>query len=99
MGSKLERKELELYKRTDEILHYVWDPIGVADIPGARDEYHSYLPKVFKLVLNDSKNHEISSYLEKVESGSMGLTPYPKKNLEVANLLLETKEWIFEQTT
>ena len=99
MGSRLEKRELELYKRIDEILHYVWDPIGVCEIPSARDEYYSYLPKVFKLVLNNSKNHEISAYLGKVESDSMGLTPFLKKNLEVADILLETKEWIFEQAT
>ncbi len=50
MGQKLSLSELELYRRTDEVLHYLWDPIGVAGIPEARDEYHSYLPVVFSLV-------------------------------------------------
>jgi hypothetical protein len=37
----------ELYRRTDEVLHYIWDPIGVAGVPEARDEYDSYLPHAF----------------------------------------------------
>ena len=43
--------ELELYKRCDEVLHYVWDPIGISDVPEARDEYESYLPTVWRLVI------------------------------------------------
>jgi len=44
MGKMLPPKENELRQRTDEVLHYLWDPIGVAGAPGARDEYWSYLP-------------------------------------------------------
>ena len=49
MGQKLPAKQLELYKRIDEVLWQDWDPIGVSDCEGARDEYHSYLPKVFRM--------------------------------------------------
>jgi hypothetical protein len=38
-------KDKELYRRIDEVVHYLWDPIGVSDVPEARDEYHSYLPE------------------------------------------------------
>ncbi|GAA0810986.1 hypothetical protein GCM10009111_02790 [Colwellia asteriadis] len=96
MNNKLSTSEKGLYRRVDEILFYLWDPIGVCDIPMARDEYHSYLPQVFKLLLNDSKDHEISAYLVKVESGSMGLSANSKKTLEVAQLLIETKEALLE---
>ncbi len=92
MNYKLRTSEKGLYRRVDEILFYLWDPIGVCDIPMARDEYQSYLPQVFKLLLNDSKDHEISAYLIKVESGSMGLSINSNKTLEVARLLIETKE-------
>ena len=96
MNNQLSTSEKELYRRVDEILFYVWDPIGIYDIPMARDEYQSYLPKVFKLLLNDSKDHEISSYLNKVESDSMGLSEKSKKSLDVARLLIETKEALLE---
>jgi hypothetical protein len=40
MGRKLSPEQNELYKRVDEVLHYVWDSIGVAGEPHARDEYY-----------------------------------------------------------
>ena len=43
MGQKLPPCEAKLYRHCDEILHYIWDPIGVAGRTGARDEYDSYL--------------------------------------------------------
>jgi hypothetical protein len=96
MKNKLTQKEKLLYRQTDEILHYLWDPIGVNDVPQARDEYHSYLPRVFSRLISESKDHEIAEYLTKVEEGSMGLTPNKEKALEIAKILIETKEWIFE---
>jgi hypothetical protein len=96
MNNQLSTSEKGLYRRVDEILFYLWDPIGVCDIPMARDEYQSYLPKVFKLLINDSKDHEVSAYLIKVESGSMGMSSNSKKALEVARLLIETKEALLE---
>ena len=50
MGKKLDPQQMELYRATDEVLHYIWDPIGVSDAPNARDEYSSYLPQVFKML-------------------------------------------------
>ncbi|MEZ8827041.1 hypothetical protein AB6E04_22085 [Vibrio amylolyticus] len=96
MKNKLCTSEKGLYRRVDEILFYLWDPIGVCDIPMARDEYQSYLPQVFNLLLNDSKDHEVSDYLIKIESGSMGMSANSKKALEVARLLIETKEALLE---
>ena len=43
----LSKPDLELYRRIDEILHFNWDPTGVADVPETRSEYYSYLPQVF----------------------------------------------------
>lgn len=48
----------ELYKRIDEILHYIWDLIGVAEIPQCRDEYQPYLPKAYQLV-KSGKNKKL----------------------------------------
>jgi hypothetical protein len=32
---KGDSKEAELYQRLDEIIHYLWDPIGVSGVPEA----------------------------------------------------------------
>lgn len=97
MGQKLPPQEMKLYKQVDEALHYLWDPIGVAGIPQARDEYHGYLPQVFKLVLEEHKVIDIAEYLIKIERESMGMTPDTKKAKEVAEKLLNIREAIIEQ--
>jgi hypothetical protein len=40
MGSKMTEPDLTLYQMVDEVLYYLWDPIGVANSAGPRDEYH-----------------------------------------------------------
>ena len=97
MGQKLPPQEMKLYRQVDEILHYMWDPIGVAGIAQARDEYHSYLPHVFKFVLDKKNKDEIASYLTEIETGSMGLASNYKVALEVAETLLNTREAIISE--
>jgi hypothetical protein len=99
MKDQLNPNEKELYRRTDEILHYLWDPIGVSDVPQARDEYYSYLPGVFSRLIDNSKDHEIAAYLTKVEEGSMGMTPNKEKALQIARMLIEAKEWIVDEAS
>ena len=50
MGEKLSLPDMELYRATDEVLHYLWDPMGIAGAPGARDDYYTYLPKVYQQI-------------------------------------------------
>jgi len=99
MGRKLPPKELELYKRCDEVLHYIWDPIGVSDAPGARDEYEGYLPQVFKLVLREAEIDEITEHLLKIEVDRMGLAPNRSGARAAAAVLLEWHEWIFSSAS
>ena len=97
MGQKLPPQEMKLYLQVDEILHYMWDPIGVAGIAQARDEYHSYLPQVFKIVLDKRNKEEIASYLTEIETGSMGLASNNKAALVVAEILLNAREAIIDE--
>ena len=96
MSDKLSPEEKKLYKRTDEILHYMWDPIGVSGIPQARDEYQTYLPQVFKLLLNKNSNEEIAKYLNDIVENNMGLNKNHQASLEVAEILLDAREAIIE---
>ncbi len=95
MGQKLSPKENELYKRVDEVLHYLWDPIGVSGSPYARDEYYSYLPKVFSLLLETKDGKDITDYLMDTANNTMALTISRNKTEEVTNILLEWKDKIF----
>lgn len=90
MGQKLSPFEKELYQRLDEVMHYVWDPIGVAGTPMARDEYYSYLPQVFSMLLKGGDEESISAYLIKVENEGIGLAPNSDKAFQVAMIL---KDW------
>ena len=86
----------ELEKRLDEVLFYVWDPIGVNPDPYARAEYRSYVISVLGYVENNKTAHEIADYLCKIESESMGLSPNKKVALNTAEVLIKNKEAIDE---
>lgn len=94
MSSRLEAKEKQLYVRVDEVLHYIWDPIGVAAVPQARDEYHMYLPQVLSLLKAGRSAEEIATYLDQIVSERMELPTSHQQSLEVALLLIEWQEAI-----
>ena len=66
-----------VHTRVDELLQYVWDPIGVARVPEARDEYSSYVPTVARLLLEEENKEDIVAYLHKIASEHMGLSENP----------------------
>jgi hypothetical protein len=84
-------RQLELYKRTDEILLRYWDLIGVSGIPEAEDEYHSYLPQVVRLAVDCADQHKISECLFKVETGSMRLPGDKQRCKQTAEMVLRAK--------
>ena len=86
----------ELEKRVDEVLFYVWDPIGVSDEPYARAEYRGYVPGVLGHVKHGKTAEVIADYLCSIISDSMGLAPDKEGSLKVANLLIRHKEAIDE---
>ena len=97
MGKQLPPDKMELYRRCDEVLHYVWDPIGVAGIPGARGEYDSYLPKIFALVADGADKRRIEDHLVNLEKTSMGLSGNRKRARTTVERLLEWRDWISEK--
>jgi hypothetical protein len=99
VGQKLSPTDNELYRRCDEVLHYLWDPIGVRGIPQARDEYDSYLPAVFQLLKNRADERAIVDYLIKVEGDNMGLSPEPERAREVASVFIDFREYIYRDAS
>ena len=97
MGKRLDEKELTLYRAVDEVLHYLWDPIGVSEFPQARDEYHSYLPRVFALLRSNADEDELVEYLTKMATEQMGLTPDREHNRTIARILLEWKMVVLDR--
>jgi hypothetical protein len=80
-----------LHERVDDALHRVWDPIGIACEPGARDEYRSYVPRVVGMLREGADEAALSAYLEHVTTVSMGLPADERHAAHVARLLIEAK--------
>jgi len=85
------REEIELYQRVDEVMHYLWDPIGVSGAPEARDEYYSYLPGVFNLLKQGAKKNEIADCLGRIRGDRMGLGTNRARDLDIAEVLINWK--------
>ena len=88
MGTRLNPQELALYRAVDEVLHYVWDPIGIAGIPRARDEYQGYVPQVFSLLRSRVAEAEIAAHLAEVASNRMGLSNTQQQSSKAASVLV-----------
>ncbi len=86
----------ELAKRIDEVLYYVWDPIGVSSDPCARYEYSCYVAGVLKLVKECCDSEPISNYFMSLASEKMGLNSDYQMCSIVAQLLLMHKQVLID---
>lgn len=62
-----------LAKRVSQILHTVWDPLGVDSEPGAQTEYDDYVPEIFRLLVRDASADGIAARIEAIRREHMGL--------------------------
>ena len=86
--------EDELYIRIGEVMHYFWDPIGIAGIPAIRDEYDSYVPKAYEMVVAGKSEKVIAAYLMDVENEWIGLPRRPIEAAEAAAIMMDWKRWL-----
>ncbi len=93
----MEPRHRVLQRRVDEVMHYMWDPIGVAAYPGARSEYESYVPQVLGLLLSGAGEAEIAKHLTGIESLQMGLAPMDSRAAEVAAVLIGYRDWVGQE--
>ena len=49
-----------------EVLHYVWDPIGVAGVPQARGEYDAFVDGVVSLLESGAVGELIRDHLIRI---------------------------------
>ena len=84
----------ELWRRCDEVLQYIWDPIGVVGAPGARDEYDSYLPRVFALLRENAERVEVDQYLISVVTEYMGISPNLEQTQQAVDAMIAWRNWI-----
>ena len=79
----------ELLDRIGEVLYYLWDPIGVSQIPAARNEYDSYRDGVFSVLARAGGEHEVVEYLEQEALPNMGLSNSGAPSQLAARVIIE----------
>ncbi len=83
-------EQKKLYNSVDEILWNEWDPIGVNDF-APRDEYQSYVPEIFSLLIHNKTEKEIADRLYKIETETIGVIGSREHCLIIAKKLIEEK--------
>lgn len=91
MGQKLFAEQLRIYNGIDEILWADWDPCGVSGHENARDEYYSYLPEAFRLVMENAAPVVIAQYLDDIVTQRMGLNSNLERSHQIAEKLLRLR--------
>jgi hypothetical protein len=100
VASRLSPDQKALFRRVDEVLHYVWDPIDVAGSPEARDEYDSYAHHVFSMLIRGVPSTEIAQFLITTETEAMGLLasePVRERADEVVRILERWRDYVRER--
>ena len=86
---RLSEHQDQLYNFIDNLLWEEWDPIGINDMPEARNEYSSYTLQIFGLVIHGASNEDIAEKLSRIEVDWMGLASNADKNMELATKILQ----------
>jgi hypothetical protein len=59
-------------QRIERALLEQWDPLGVANAPGAHAEYQSYAHELYNLLARGASDVQIARYLHRAEDGELG---------------------------
>jgi hypothetical protein len=70
-----------------EILLREWDPIGIAELSEAQDEYDAYVVEVYWLLSQHAKQSEVFRHLWSLETEHMGLCGDRQRTEKVAERL------------
>lgn len=89
MNSASDQFEPELLQRIDEVLYYLWDPLGVAREPLSRQEYSAFVPDVFAALLDDADEQRLMELLLLLETEFLALAPRPSQARRIAELLVD----------
>jgi hypothetical protein len=84
-------KIAEVHRQIDAVLLHDWDPIGIAAVPQAQDEYRGYVRGVYDGAVGTCSARAVAEHLVKMERGHMGLSGWRrwKARLPVAQKILD----------
>ncbi len=88
MKKKISNMESKSHHAINQILWNNWDPLGINDAAPI-DEYQSYVPELYTMLMSNKTSKEISERLFKIETEIMGLTGCEKHCRKIANMLIE----------
>jgi hypothetical protein len=63
----------DIVARVNAILLMAWDPIGIADVSAARDEYEMYASQIVRMLAKHATVRSLAAHLLAVETERMGL--------------------------
>ena len=89
MSSPSDQFEPELLQRIDEVLYYLWDPLGVAREPRSRQEYSAFVSEVFAAILDDADEQRLMELLLLLETEFLGLGPRSSQARRIAEALVD----------
>ncbi|MEG0193086.1 MAG: hypothetical protein RR831_07135 [Stenotrophomonas sp.] len=92
MSGRPRRSQAELRRAVGEVLHYLWDPIGVADVPDARSEYDAYADRIFAMLVHGSSERDIATALQDIAQQQMGLHGTEPHAARIARTLIAWRE-------
>jgi len=75
-----------------QVLLGEWDPIGVAHIPQAQDEYDGYISQIYGMLIRREPKYKLVDFLWWVETDHMGSYGNRQRTERVADLLLRITE-------
>jgi hypothetical protein len=87
--SKFADRARNMQESIKKILLEHWDPIGINNIPEAKDEYDSYVPTVYKLLITTRNKTELFDYLWWVETEYIGVCGNRQKTENIVFKLFE----------
>ena len=82
-----EKRAQDIQDRIRQVLLHDWDPIGVADIAEAQDEYDDYIGGVYRLLAQGADAQAVAAHLAQIEGERMGLPSSTPARLAVATKL------------
>jgi len=88
MKSK-EKRAAEIQEDIRQVLLKDWDPIGVRNEPDLKDEYNSYIGKIYRRLASKASEADIVELLYKIEKEEMGSSPDEERLRPVAGKLFK----------
>jgi hypothetical protein len=75
-----------------------WDPIGVAGVPQAADEYDTYIPGAFSVIHRGGDATAVAFYLDRIVVERMELKPERNRSVAAATALVVLWQAAFPNT-